>query len=159
MTNRDVPGMGFFIRQASRQRRRCEECLAGQSTASALAIEFPGCVVGRRGLFPQGRCPPALCPAALEGNAPSGGADRRPRRPGLKGEGRPVTWEARFLITTELRTWNLNRITPVPCALARFPTLTSWAKGRPNFVSFVTRGTRTKVSNPDRCICPSYNRW
>ena len=38
--------------------------------------------VGRRGRFPQGRCSPDFCFAALEGNAPSGGA-KRPRRPGL----------------------------------------------------------------------------
>ncbi len=82
--SRDVPGATFFTGQAPRPRRRCEEGRHRAIHGGTLRDRVMAEAVGRRGLFPQGRYAPIHRPAALEGNAPSGDAERRTRRPGMK---------------------------------------------------------------------------
>jgi hypothetical protein len=74
----------LFTKQYSQPSRRCEEGRHRATLGERLCDQALADAVGRRGLFPQGRCPHVLRSTALEGNAPSGDADRRSRRPGLK---------------------------------------------------------------------------
>jgi hypothetical protein len=76
---RDVPGTAFFLEQASRQSRRCEECRYLAIHGDTLCNRVPANVVGRRGRFPQGAILPRfLFPLPLVGNDRTGARGSRP---------------------------------------------------------------------------------